>query len=129
MDYTNFVKTYYKAVVNKLNRFSKYNGSFAYVIRPIEISNIEIYQKNMNFDALPNFEVNINSSVDNFENYLQFIYENTPDLAIIALGKKRLKEFFEKYISNEKDEENFIEKIDLLTDIFIDFLHMQGVIN
>lgn len=128
MDYTNFVKNYYRMVINKLNNFSTYKGTFANLNYAPNIPSSEIYSVNMNFDALPEFEVNINSNVHNFENYLQYICDNTPELTVVALGKEGLKMFFEKYILNEEDDNKAIDKIDLTTSISLEYLEKSGII-
>ena len=128
MDYTNFVKNYYRMVINKLNNFSTYKGTFANLNYAPNIPSSEIYSVNMNFDALPEFEVNINSNVHNFENYLQYICDNTPELSVVALGKEGLKMFFEKYILSEEDDNKAIDKIDLITSISLEYLQKSGII-
>lgn len=128
MDYTNFVKNYYRMVINKLNNFSTYKGTFANLNYAPNIPSSEIYSVNMNFDALPEFEVNINSNVHNFENYLQYICDNTPELSVVALGKEGLKMFFEKYILSEEDDNKAIDKIDLTTSISLEYLQKSGII-
>lgn len=128
MDYTNFVKNYYRMVINKLNNFSTYKGTFANLNYEPNIPSSEIYSVNMNFDALPEFEVNINSNVHNFENYLQYICDNTPELSVVALGKEGLKMFFEKYILSEEDDNKAIDKIDLTTSISLEYLKKSGII-
>lgn len=128
MDYTNFVKNYYRMVINKLNNFSTYKGTFANLNYAPNIPSGEIYSVNMNFDALPEFEVNINSNVHNFENYLQYICDNTPELSIVALGREGLKMFFEKYILSEEDDNKAIDKIDLTTSISLEYLKKSGII-
>lgn len=128
MDYTNFVKNYYRMVINKLNNFSTYKGTFANLNYAPNIPSSEIYSVNMNFDALPEFEVNINSNVHNFENYLQYICDNTPELSVVALGKEGLKMFFEKYILSEEDDNKAIDKIDLTTSISLEYLKKSGII-
>ena len=128
MDYTNFVKNYYRMVINKLNNFSTYKGTFANLNYAPNIPSSEIYSVNMNFDALPEFEVNINSNVHNFENYLQYICDNTPELSVVALGKEGLKMFFEKFILNEEDDNKAIDKIDLTTSISLEYLKKSGII-
>ena len=128
MDYTNFVKNYYRMVINKLNNSSTYKGTFANLNYAPNIPSSEIYSVNMNFDALPEFEVNINSNVHNFENYLQYICDNTPELSVVALGKEGLKMFFEKFILNEEDDNKAIDKIDLTTSISLEYLKKSGII-
>ena len=128
MDYTNFVKNYYRMVINKLNNFSTYKGTFANLNYAPNIPSGEIYSVNMNFDALPEFEVNINSNVHNFENYLQYICDNTPELSVVALGREGLKMFFEKYILSEEDDNKAIDKIDLTTSISLEYLKKSGII-
>ena len=128
MDYTNFVKNYYRMVINKLNNFSTYKGTFTNLNYAPNIPSGEIYSVNMNFDALPEFEVNINSNVHNFENYLQYICDNTPELSIVALGREGLKMFFEKYILSEEDDNKAIDKIDLTTSISLEYLKKSGII-
>lgn len=128
MDYTNFVKNYYRMVINKLNNFSTYKGTFANLNYAPNIPSSEIYSVNVNFDALPEFEVNINSNVHNFENYLQYICDNTPELSVVALGKEGLKMFFEKYILSEEDDNKAIDKIDLTTSISLEYLKKSGII-
>ena len=128
MDYTNFVKNYYRMAINKLNNFSTYKGTFANLNYAPNIPSSEIYSVNMNFDALPEFEVNINSNVHNFENYLQYICDNTPELSVVALGKEGLKMFFEKYILSEEDDNKAIDKIDLTTSISLEYLKKSGII-
>lgn len=128
MDYTNFVKNYYRMAINKLNNFSTYKGTFANLNYAPNIPSSEIYSVNMNFDALPEFEVNINSNVHNFENYLQYICDNTPELTVVALGKEGLKMFFEKFILNKEDDNKAIDKIDLTTSISLEYLEKSGII-
>lgn len=129
MDYTGFIKNYCRIAISKLNRFSHYKGTFVSLSYPMDVPLDQTHSVDTNFDALPFFEVNINANVKYFENYLDYIVKNTPDLTVIFLGKNALRTLFEKEILNEQDEDKAIEKINLIVDLGIEVLKTNGVID
>lgn len=129
MDYTGFIKNYYRIAISKLNRFSHYRGTFVSLSYPMNVPMDQVHVVEPNFDALPFFEVNINADVKYFENYIDYVIKNTPDLAIIFLGKNILRTLFENAILNEQDENKAVEKINLIIDLGIEVLKTSGVIS
>lgn len=129
MDYTNFVKIYYRTVVNKLNHFTNYKGELANLNYEINIPNRYLHSVDNNFDALPSFQLNIDAPVVYFENYLDYLCENTPDLRIIALGKNALRDLYGKTIVLEQNDEKNISKIEAIVNVALDYLKESKVID
>ena len=117
MDYTDFVRNYYRISISKLNKFSHYRGSFANLNYSMNVPEEQKHFVDPNFDALPYFEINTDASVQCFENYLDYVSKNTPSLALLLLGKIGLKNFFEEYNLHEQDETKA-----LVQEMFSDFL-------
>lgn len=128
MDYTNFVKNYYRNVISKLNHFSHYSGIFANLNYSLDIPKEKQHFFDSNFDAFPNWQVNINAEPKYFEEFLDYVTKNTPSLAPLTLGTDLLRKLYQTEFLNEQDDEKTMEKIDLITDISLEILKNNGVI-
>lgn len=130
MDYTNFVKIYYKNLIAKLDKFSKYNGSYANLNYGIELDNENYYAVDRHFiDILPNYDIVITAPLKCFEEFLEYYANLYPELRILFLGNEIVK-FYELALSKGiiNSEEKTVQFIDLMIDSSLELLKSSGVI-
>ena len=127
MDYTNFVRTYYRIALQKLGQFEKYNGSFADFDFAFDIPEAKKHKVERKSDFLPNYDVNINAETYYFEQFLSFFGQLNKDLGSILLDKPKLVELYNILIVGKTDEA-IISGIELYVQAGLDYLKEIGVI-
>ena len=130
MDYTNFVKTYYRTVVSKLNKFSSYNGTFANLNYGLNISPEFLHKTVSNLDILPNFELNIDAPLSEYEKFFSYYSAVYPELIMVLPSVNNLFVMYNMALSkgNLVDEQKATEYIDLIIDMSLEILMKSGVI-
>lgn len=130
MDYTNFVKTYYRTAVSKLNQYSSFSGTFNTVNYRLNIKADSLHTKVSNLDILPNYDLNINASLDEYEKFMSYYIDVYPELNGVFLKQETLYNAYKLSVSKSiaNDEQKSIEFIDLLIDISINVLLEKGLL-
>ena len=96
MDYTNFVRTYYRIVIHDLEQFEKYNGSIVDFDYALDIPDDKKHDVVRNSMFLPDYDLNIMKQG-------QDLYDKI---------KKNISEFYSKYVSdNENIDQQKISKL------------------
>lgn len=126
MDYTSFVRFYYITALKKLNQFTTYKGSFATLNYPLEIDNNFLHLVQNTFDGLPEFGLNINAPISEYQKFFDYYGALMPELAIIFPNSEALNEIYEKMVLLDDGKEE--ERIELYIDLAIDVLKEQGVV-
>lgn len=127
MDYTNFVRTYYRIAMQKLGQYEKYNGS---VVDFYDVLNIpsdkkhEVQRKSM---FLPNFDININADANYFIDFMDYYGKIYVNLGGILLDKSKLVKLFDMFRIGA-DDETITDGISLYVDAGLKFLAETGVI-
>ena len=127
MDYTNFVRTYYRSVMSKLNGFNHYSGSKALLDEDLGIPNEYLHATEANLDALPNFEVNINAPIQYFERFLDYYGKINLDLNALLMDKEGIIELYNSIIV-AKEDEVIVRAISLYVSVTCDSLVKVGVL-
>lgn len=128
MDYTNFVRTYYRIAITKLNQFTHYSGTFANLNYGLELSSNATHDVQSNLDALPNFELNINAPTEDFIKFFDYYSKLEPELSLVFLGVEGINEAYNLAIEKNYNDENAVAYIELLVDIACDTLKESGVL-
>ena len=127
MDYTNFVRTYYRVVINKLSQFTKYNGSVVDVDNVLDIPNEKKHSVERNSAFLPDFDLNINAETKYIEDFLTYYGDLYVDLCGVFLNKTRLVDLYNILIVGS-DDDAIISGISLYIDTGLQFLKETGVL-
>lgn len=127
MDYTNFVRTYYRCVVNKLNNFNHYSGSKALLSENLDIPSEYLHSVETNLDALPNFEVNINAPTQYYERFLDYFGRINLDLNALFMDKEGIVELYNSIMVAQEDEV-IVRAISLYVSVTCDSLVKMGVL-
>ena len=128
MDYTNFVRTYYRIALQKLKTFANYNGSVVDTLENLDIPNDKKHIVETNSMFLPSYELNINAETGYFERFLEYYGSLYPDLGSILLNKKKLVELYDNLRTGTNDEA-ILSAISLYVNAGTDFLKNIGVLS
>ena len=104
MDYTNFVRTYYRIALQKLSELSEYNGSVVDFDYALVIPSDKKHIVNRKSDFLPDYDVNINAETEYFEKFMDYYGKLYPDLGAILLNKAKLIELYNVLIVGANDD-------------------------
>lgn len=127
MDYTNFVRTYYRIAINKIDQFNEYNGSIADFDYVLNIPNEKKHLVERNSDFLPDYDVNINAETKYFEKFLEYYGSLYSDLGAILLDKQKLVQLYDLVIVGA-EESAIIAAISVYVDAGLQYLKETGVL-
>lgn len=121
MDYTNLVKTYYRLLYSKLNKYTVYFGSIVEG-NDLEVEDSSVFKKIPNFLALSDYDLNINANSKDYEAFLDYYANTLPDLYLLFLGKKGILALYESLLDNKilNDDEGIIEFLNAYIDSCIE---------
>ena len=128
MDYTNFVRTYYRIAINKLNEFSQYNGAIVDIDYVLDIPNNKKHEVERNSDFLPDYDLNINAETKYFEEFLEYYGNIYVNLHQIFLSKRKLIDLYNEMI-NGTDDEAIIQAISLYIEIGLTYFKEIGLLS
>ena len=127
MEYSEFVKTYFRFVVNRLNRFTIYKGK-------TEDASFDI-PKDVLIDIervcpfLPKQDLKEDAAVDYYEKYIVYMGKRYIDLRVIFCSKQQLKELYQQCTTiNRGDDEKLIKYIKMYLNAGFDNLKLAGII-
>lgn len=127
MDYTNFVRTYYRIAINKLEQYSQYNGSIVDFDYVLDIPNDKKHEVRRESMFLPDYDLNINAETAYFEKFLEYYGYLYADLGAILLDKQKLIELYNVLIVGT-DEEAIVAAISVYIDTGTKYLEETGVL-
>ena len=94
MDYSNFVRNFYRYATNELKKHENYNGQIININKPLEIpSNFLHIEESLSF-FMPQESVNINAPVQYFIDFMDYYIQRMPDLGIVFANKSRINSLY-----------------------------------
>lgn len=127
MDYTNFVRTYYRVAIQKLDEFAKYNGSIVDFHYALSIPEDKKHKVERKSSFLPDFDININAETRYFETFLDFYGSLYCDLGGILLDKVKLVKLYDVLMGGT-DDEAILTAISVYVNAGVDYLKEDGVL-
>ena len=127
MDYTGFIRYYYVTLIKKLNQYSSYKGTLALLNYPLGIDNENLHRVDTNFDGLPNFALNINAPISDYEKFFEYYSNLMPDMASLFASREVLHLIYQKFVFGKNDGQEE-ERIDTYIDSVIAVLVTEGII-
>lgn len=130
MDYTNFVKNYYKIAMSKLNKYSTFHGTFVNLNYGFDIDPQYLHKAVHNLDVLPNFDLNIDAPLSEYEKFFEYYDTLYPELNAVFPTKDNMYNIFNLASSKGilSDEMKTIDYIELVIDISLECLFNSGVL-
>lgn len=129
MDYTNFVRTYYRLVMNKLRQCKDYSGSFADPLNNWDIPKDFLHEAKETNGFMPIEEVNINAPTQYVENYIEYLGTMMPDIDNILMDKNSLRGLYSKFLHRNGDnDENCYAQLEALVNLAVETKKELGVL-
>lgn len=130
MDYSNFVRNFYRYATNELKKHENYNGQIININKPLEIpSNFLHIEESLSF-FMPQESVNINAPVQYFIDFMDYYIQMMPDLGIVFANKSRINALYN--LINEmgylEDDEKAFKYIEFVVGLGIKTLENQGIL-
>ena len=92
MDYSNFVKNFYRYATNELKKREKYYGRIVNVNKPLEVPSDFLHvEENPSLFMLQE-TVNIDAPTKYFIDFMDYYVQLMPDLGIVFASKKRIND-------------------------------------
>ena len=130
MDYTNFVKNYYRQALTQLKNFRSYNGSIVNVNRRLDIDSNFLHKEQNNSLFLPQFELNINAPTKCFIDFMNYYAEMFPYLGIVLANEERIKGLYKNLVDTQSldDDEKSLEYINMVIGVGVTTLEQMGIL-
>lgn len=130
MDYTNFVKTYYRTALKHLNRFQNYDGFFNTLNYGDGIKPEYTHFVPAKLDVLPSYELNIDAPTTEYEKFMEYYSEAYPQLGTVLVNVENLYKIYNNVASQSllNDDEKAIDYIDMIVEVSVDILQQTGVL-
>lgn len=130
MDYSNFIKNFYRHSINELKKFQNYYGKIVNINRPLEIPKEFLYKEENESMFLPQFSVNINAPSNYFVDFMDYYVSLMPDLGFVLANKARIKDLYQNAVDLGilDDEQAATDYIKLVVGVGIEALQAQGVL-
>lgn len=121
MDYSNFVKNFYRYATNELKKREKYYGRIINVNKPLEVPSDFLHVEESPSLFMPQETVNIDAPTKYFIDFMDYYVQLMPDLGIVFASKKRINDLY-----NTASEMGILED-DEKTSKYIEFVIGVGV--
>ena len=130
MDYTNFVKNYYRQALTQLKNFRSYNGRIVNVNRELGIDSNFLHKEENNSLFLPQFELNINAPTKCFIDFMNYYMEMFPYLCLVFANEKRIKGLYNNLVDTQslEDDEKSLEYINMVISVGVATLEKMGIL-
>lgn len=129
MDYTNFVRTYYRVVMNKLKECTDYSGTFADLLNDWNIPNEFLHSVKETNSFLPVEEININAPTQYIEEYMDYVGKLMPDIGDIFLDKYTLRGLYARFLHrNGNNDEQTYNQLETLVNLAVETKKEAGVL-
>lgn len=121
MDYSNFIKTFYRYATNELKKYENYYGRIVDLNDILEIPNEFLHREDNTSLFMPREAVNINAPTKYFIDFMDYYVKTMPDLGVVLASKKRINNLY-----NTASEMNILED-DEKTSQYITFVIGVGI--
>ena len=130
MDYSNFVRNFYRKALTKLKEFRNYYGKIVNLGNELGISPELLHKEESESMFLPSFSLNIDAPTKDFIKFMDYYVNLMPDLGFVFANKDRINDLYNNAIAMGiiEGDEDTLNYIDSVIEIGINMLERQGIL-
>lgn len=130
MDYTNFVKNYYRILMQKLklNKFKRYFGTTLMTNKGFIPEKGNFIQAKPALSILPEYQLLLEAPLSEFEGFLDYYSMIYPELKTLFLGRDGLFAIYKMMLDANMQGKQPYDFIELLIDVNLDSLRESGIL-
>lgn len=130
MDYSNFIKNFYRYATNELKKHENYYGRIVNVREPLEIPNEFLHREDNMSLFMPQKAVNINAPTKYFVDFMDHYVQLMPDLGVVLASKKRINDLYNTVSEMQilEDDEKTFKYIEFIVGVGIKILEERGIL-
>lgn len=130
MDYSNFVKNFYRYATNELKKREKYYGRIVNINKPLEVPSEFLHVEENPSLFMPQETVNIDAPTKYFIDFMDYYVQLMPDLGIVFASKKRINDLYNtaSKMGILEDDEKTSKYIEFVIGVGVKALEGQGIL-
>lgn len=130
MDYSNFVRNFFRQAVTKLEEYPNYYGKIVNVGKPLDIPSDFIHEEETKVNFLPAFSLNINAPAKYFIDFMDYYVKLMPDLGIVFADNERINALYNEIVDMGviENDEKVLKFIEFMVVVGIQALESQGIL-
>ena len=130
MDYSSFVRSFYRYAFTKLKEYKNYYGKIVQVSKGLDIPDEFLFVEENESLFLPQQSVNINAPTKYFNAFMDYIVEMMPDLGVVLANDKRIGDLYNNVLEMNilEDNDKVSQYIELVVGVGISALEAQGIL-
>ena len=130
MDYSNFVKNFYRYATNELKKREKYYGRIVNINKPLEVPSDFLHVEENPSLFMPQETVNIDAPTKYFIDFMDYYVQLMPDLGIVFASKKRINDLYNtaSEMGILEDDEKTSKYIEFVIGVGVKALEGQGIL-
>lgn len=130
MDYSGFVRDFYRTAFSALKSHIEYNGPIANIAKPMDVPAEFLHNEPSASMFMPQVSVNIDAPTKYFIEFMDYQVAMMPHLGVVFANKERLAKIYDNAIKMDaiSDDEKANAYISALVRIGIEALEQGGVL-
>ena len=130
MDYSNFVRNFFRIAVSRLQAYPNYYGKIVNLGEGLDIPSEFIHEEEPVNKFLPSFSLNINAPTKYFIDFMDYYVRMMPDLGMVFASKKRINDLYNEVVDMGilDDDEYVTAFIYFMVIVGIKALAQQGIL-
>lgn len=130
MDYSNFIKTFFRCAINELKNRENYYGRIVNINKPLEIPSEFMHVEESKSLFLPQETVNIDAPTKYFVEFMDYYVQLMPDLNVVLADKQRINDLYNAVseMGILEDTEKTLSYINLVVGAGIKSLEGLGIL-
>lgn len=130
MDYSNFVKNFYRLATNELKKHENYYGRIVNVNKPLDVPSEFLHREENSSLFMPQQSVNIDAPTKHFIEFMDYYVQLMPELGIVFANKRRINDLYN--MAGEmgilEDDEKTSKYIEFVIGVGLKTLEGQGIL-
>lgn len=130
MDYSNFVKNFYRCATNELKKRENYYGRIVNINKPLEVPSEFLHAEGNPSLFMPQETVNIDAPTKHFIDFMDYYVQLMPDLGVVFASKKRINDLYKAAgeMGILEDDEKTSKYIEFVIGVGVKTLEGQGIL-
>lgn len=130
MDYSNFVRNFYRYSMSRLADFRNYYGKFVNLNKGLDIPSEFMHEEEYKNMFLPTSVLNINAPTKYFVDFMNYYVNLMPDLGVVFANKDRINDLYNNVVNMGiiEDDSRAMEYIEFVVNVGIKVLVEQGIL-
>lgn len=131
MDYSSFVKNYFRHAITELEKHRTYNGRIVQLSKELDIPSEFLHEEEPKNMFLPAFSLNIDAPSNYFVTFMSYYVNLMPDLNIVFANEDKIKEVYKRAVDMNilEDNELTMKYIELMIGVGVKVLEEQGILD